>query len=209
MRCDVRRRAVIAALAVMAAAPVFAQEPAAPAEAPTTLSLTVRVTPANVWKVVGDLRQIMSEGPQSQAGPLLLRDLLGVISAEVGIDHGQRAPAAPSGVHVSSEPLTRGIRQGGFGAAKEQWTREQQRIGSQAAESGLTLERAVAGTAKAVETNAAKARQAADALASGIAGLKDAWLAKDSQPSSAPSTSPAAPPERRRRRRRGGRVAGR
>ncbi|MCX6551110.1 MAG: hypothetical protein NTY02_08905 [Acidobacteria bacterium] len=176
-----RRLALLLAAGSMivatAVTPARAQQPQAAADAPSTLSLTVRVTPANAWKVVGDLRQLMNEGASSPAGPNLLRDLAGVISATIALDSGAVSQAPSTGIGVSSEPLARALRERGAGAAWDAWTSERRRIGGQAAGSGLSLEQTVTRATKALETHAAKARQGVDALASGLTALRETWVA--------------------------------
>jgi hypothetical protein len=187
------------AIVLTAGLPARAQDPPAQPDAPASLALTVRVTPANIWKVVGGLRQVMKEGPQSEAGPLLLRDLMGIISAEIGIDRGGRPTTPAAGLRVSSDPLARAIQEGGVEAAKAQWTKERQRVAGEASASGLSLDDAVAGTARAIETHAAKTRQAADAIAIGLTGLKEAWVGPAPRPpsGSGPGGPGAASDDRR------------
>lgn len=187
---------IIAATTVTAAR---AQDPQPAKDAPATLSLTIRVTPANVWKVVGDLRQLMNEGPSSAAGPNMLRDLAGVIGASVALESGAASQAPASGIGVSSEPLTRAVQQGSVGAAMDAWTREQQRVGSQAADAGASrrLSEAAAGAAKALEVHAAAARQGLSAMAGELAALKKSWTPQSSPTPATPATPAPSSGQRR------------
>lgn len=150
--------AAAAAILTLTAGPVRAQGTPQASDAPTTISLTVRVTPANAWKVVGDLHQMMNDGPSAQAGTTLLRDLAGVLSAAVAIE---TIPPPTSGLRISSEPLQRALQQGGPKAAREAFTKEQQRLSPQT--SASSFGQTAAAAAKALEAQAAKAREAVGA----------------------------------------------
>lgn len=156
MRYLTSRLPVALLIAAAMVTPARAQDPP-PADGPTTLSLTVRFTPANLWKVAGDLRQMMNEGVQP--GQPLLKDLLGILTAEVSLERGPR-PAAPSGgIRASSDPLVRALESGPAAAAQ---TFQQQRdeIGRQADTSGLGLAKAYAEAVRAVGEHTAVAVQA-------------------------------------------------
>ncbi len=146
------------ALLIVAAVvtPARAQEPPPPADGPATLSLTVRFTPANLLKVAGDLRQMMNEGVQP--GQPLLKDLLGILTAEVSIERGPK-PAPPGGIRLSSDPLVRAL-EGGPAAAAETWQQQREQVGRQADTSRLGLDKAYAEAVKAVGEHAAVAVQA-------------------------------------------------
>lgn len=157
MRYLTSRLPVALLIVAVMVTPARAQDPPPPADGPTTLSLTVRFTPANLWKVAGDLRQMMNEGVQP--GQPLLKDLLGILTAEVSLERGPR-PAAPSdGIRASSDPLVRALESGPASAAQT-WQQQRDEIGRQADTSGLGLAKAYAEAVKAVGEHTAVAVQA-------------------------------------------------
>lgn len=162
MRYLTCRLPVALLIAAAAVVPARAQEPP-PAEGPATLTLTVRFTPANLWKVATDLRQMMNEGVQP--GQPLLKDLLGIVTAEVAIDRGRKPAPVSGGIHVSSDPLVRALESGGPAAAADRWKQDRAQIGSQAQASGLSLEKIYAEAVKAVGQHTALAVQAGRAAA--------------------------------------------
>lgn len=176
-----RRIATAALLTAVAAGPGLAQDAAdskprssMPEAPPATLSITVRVTPANVWKVAGDLGQMMRDGGRSSTP--LLNHLLGIISAEMTLDRGA-GPAIPSsGIRVSSDPLVQAVRKGGIAAAAKEWPRQKQAVANQTSAAGPSLDEAYAGAIRTAEQHAAIARGGYDAIAGGLSEMKVADL---------------------------------